>query len=157
MSTDWNTNELASQIEARLPGAVQKSDKGAVWITPGRILEVARVLKSEPRFKFDMLTSLTAVDYIEYFEVVYRFRSLLHNTMAVIKCEVGWNREEPEIASVCGVWRGADFMEREVWDLMGIRFTGRDSLKRIFLWEGFPGHPLRKDFANYEQSIVEEE
>ena len=55
------------------------------------------------------------------------------------------------------IWRGADLQEREVWDLMGIMFDGHPNHKRIMLWEGFPGHPLRKDFATYEQSIVPED
>ena len=57
-----------------------------------------------------------------------------------------YGREEPELPSVISVWRGADLQEREVWDLMGIRFEGHPNMKRIMLWERFPGHPHRKDF-----------
>jgi NADH:ubiquinone oxidoreductase subunit C len=74
----------------------------------------------------------------------------------VIKSKCGLGREEARIPSVFDIWRGADLQEREVWDLMGIIFDGHPNHKRIMLWEGFPGHPLRKDFATYEQSIVPE-
>ena len=57
-----------------------------------------------------------------------------------------YGREEPTAPSVVGVWQGADFQEREIWDLMGVHFTGHPNMKRIMLWEGFAGHPLRKDF-----------
>jgi len=61
---------------------------------------------------------------------------------------------EPSVPSLVSIWSGADYQEREVWDLMGIRFDGHPNHKRIMLWEGFPGHPLRKDYVTYDQSIV---
>ena len=89
--------------------------------------------------------ALTAVDYIDYFEVVYRLTSLRHNHSAVLKTRV-YERDEPVVPSVVPVWKGADLQEREVFDLMGVRFEGHPDLKRIPTWEGFEGHPLRKDF-----------
>ena len=56
--------------------------------------------------------------------------------------------------SVVNIWRGADYQEREVWDLLGIEFSSHPNMKRLFLWEGYPGHPLRKDYITYDQSIV---
>jgi len=64
----------------------------------------------------------------------------------VIKTRLS-GREEPAISSVTDIWQGADLQEREVWDLMGIRFEGHPNMKRVLLWEGFPGHPLRRDFV----------
>jgi NADH-quinone oxidoreductase subunit C len=63
--------------------------------------------------------------------------------MVKVQC---YDRENPSLPSVVGLWQGADFQEREIYDLFGIRFEGHPNLKRIFLWEGFEGHPLRKDF-----------
>jgi len=111
-------------------------------------------LKSRSEFKFDLLSSLTAVDYIDHFEVVYHLTSLPMNSSVVLKARVGFGRTEAEISSVVPIWRGADYQEREVWDLMGIRFDGHPNHKRIMLWEGFPGHPLRKDYVTYDQSIA---
>jgi NADH:ubiquinone oxidoreductase subunit C len=106
---------------------------------------VARFLKENPDLDFAFLTSITAVDYVECFELVYHLLSMRRNHSTVLKTRY-YGREEPTVASVISVWQGADLQEREIWDLMGIRFEGHPNMKRILLWEGFPGHPLRKDF-----------
>ena len=115
---------------------------------------MAKFLRHSPDTQFDLLVSVTAVDFIDHFDMVYHLRSLAYNTFGTLKCSVGWGRKEPTVASLAPIWRGADLQEREVWDLMGIHFEGRASMKRVFLWEGFPGHPLRKDFVEYSQSLV---
>ena len=93
-----------------------------------------------------MLIGVTGVDYVGYFEVVYHLLSLSQNKRAIVKVKCGEGRIDPVMPSVLRVWRGAELQEREVYDLMGIRFEGHDDMKRIFLWEGFEGHPHRKDF-----------
>jgi NADH:ubiquinone oxidoreductase subunit C len=92
------------------------------------------------------LTAISAVDYVEYFELVYHLLSMRRNHKLVVKSRV-FGREDLSAPSVIDVWQGADLQEREIWDLMGIRFEGHPNMKRILLWEGFPGHPLRKDFV----------
>jgi NADH:ubiquinone oxidoreductase subunit C len=82
---------------------------------------------------------------VEYFELVYHLLSMRNNTSAVIKSKI-FGREELSVPSVFSIWQGADLQEREIWDLMGIRFDGHPNMKRVLLWEGFPGHPLRKDY-----------
>src|SRR5690606_4993220 len=77
-------------------------------------------------------------------EVVNHISSLARNHTATLKARVDHDR--PELPTVVPIWSGAHLQEREVYDLMGISFAGHPSMKRIFLWEGFPGHPLRKDF-----------
>ena len=154
MSRELNGQQLGAAIEAAVSGAVVRSTAEAVWIKPESVLEVARFVKDDPELRFDQLCSLTAVDYIDHFELVYRFRSLPHNTTAVIKAKLGFTRDDLEVDSVYDVWRGADLLERETWDLLGIQFRGHPNLKRLMLWEGFPGHPLRKDFLSYDQSVV---
>ena len=72
----------------------------------------------------------------------------------MVKTRVGLGRTDASVPSVVPIWRGADYQEREVWDLLGIRFEGHPNHKRIMLWEGFPGHPLRKDYVTYDQSIA---
>jgi len=109
------------------------------------LLEVAQYLKSSPELDFDYLTSITAVDYYEYFELVYQLTSLKYNHSLVLKTRCyGWDK--PVVPSVVSLWRGADFQEREIYDLMGIRFDGHPNLERIVLWQGFDGHPLCKDY-----------
>ena len=141
--------DVARRINSDLPGAVVRFADGDVWVDPTSILNVARFLKDTPGLEFSFLSSITAVDYIEYFELVYHLVSLTLNQSVVIKAEC-YGRAEVQVQSVSGVWRGADFQEREVWDLFGIRFEGHPNLKRILLWEGFPGHPLRKDYLGQD-------
>jgi NADH-quinone oxidoreductase subunit C len=76
---------------------------------------------------------------------VYHLVSIEHNHDIILKTRL-IDREKPTLASVVNLWKGADFQEREIYDLFGISFTGHPNLKRIFLWEGFQGYPLRKDF-----------
>jgi NADH-quinone oxidoreductase subunit C len=102
-------------------------------------------LKNTPDFDFDYFNFVTAVDYYSYFELVYHLTSTKHNHSVFIKTRC-YDRASPSVPSVVSLWQGADFQEREVFDLFGIKFTGHPNLKRIFLWEGFDGHPLRKDW-----------
>ena len=138
-------NELAHRLEQALPGLVEQWDESAVWVAPSSIAAAARFLHDEPSLDFQFLNSISAVDFIEYFELVYHLTSLRQQHTAVVKARV-YGREEPSLPSVYQVWRGADFQEREIWDLMGVRFDGHPNMKRIMLWEGFEGHPLRKDY-----------
>ena len=154
MTRSWSGEKLAVAIEAFAPGATVESNATDVWIEPDRVREVCEGLRDRSEFKFDLLSGVTAVDYIDHFELVYHLTSLPKKARAVLKVKCGWGREEPEVPSVTPVWRGAELQEREIWDLMGIRLEGHPNLKRIMLWEGFPGHPLRKDLATYDQSLV---
>ena len=137
--------ELARRINEALPDRAVDWNDTDVWVEPDSLKDVAHFLKEDRRLDFAFLTAITAVDYIEFFEVVYHLLSMRKNHNAVIKTRLH-GRGEPEVSSVVDVWRGADLQEREVWDLMGVRFTGHPNMKRVLLWEGFPGHPLRKDF-----------
>ena len=144
--TRWLSGEdLARRIEEAVPGAVEEAGSGAVWVRPERLLPVCRFLRDDPSLALEYLNAVSAVDRLEYFEVVYHLSSLRHNHMAVLKVRA-YPREDPVVPSVVSVWPGADLQEREVWDLMGVRFEGHPNLKRLLLWEEFPGHPLRKDF-----------
>jgi NADH/F420H2 dehydrogenase subunit C len=136
---------LAEKIAATLPNAVVGSDEAQVYLKSDQVLDVCRFLHDDKDLGFDFLAQLTAVDYVDYFEVVYRLVSIEHNHQAVLKTRA-FDRDEPSVPSVYSVWKGADFQEREVYDLMGVRFEGHPNLKRIMLWDGFEGHPLRKDF-----------
>ena len=116
-----------------------------VWIQPERIVEVCRFLKQEQ--SYTRLSFVTALDWHPAeprFEVVYNLHSLERNHWLRLKCRVGG--ETPEIDSVTGVWRAANWYEREVFDLFGIRFRNHPDLRRIMLPEGWEGHPLRKDY-----------
>ena len=145
MTRALNGAELAERINQAHPNSVGESNDRDVWIEPDAIPAVARFLKETPDLDFAFLTAITGVDYIEYFEIVYHLLSMRRNHSAVLKARV-YGRQEPEVPSLVGVWRGAELQEREVWDLMGVRFDGHPNMKRVLLWEDFPGHPLRKDY-----------
>jgi NADH:ubiquinone oxidoreductase subunit C len=138
-------SELAQRLQQALPGSVEEWDESAVWVVPGRVAEIARFLHDDSSLDFRFLNSISAVDFIEYFAVVYHLTSIQRQHTAIVKARV-YGREAPSLPSVYQVWRGADFQEREIWDLMGVRFEGHPNMKRIMLWEGFEGHPLRKDY-----------
>ena len=137
--------DLAERLADGAHGSVEEWAGGSVWVKPSSVEVVARFLRDNPELDFQFLNSISAVDYIEHFEVVYHLTSIQRQHTAVVKTRV-YGREELSLPSVYHVWRGADLQEREIWDLMGIHFEGHPNMKRIMLWEGFEGHPLRKDY-----------
>jgi NADH-quinone oxidoreductase subunit C len=137
--------DVAGQIEKKYPGCIEESGQNSLVVKSDSLPAVAAFLKDTENLKFNYLNYVTAVDYYSYFEVVYQLTSLEFNHSIIVKTRC-YDRANPSVPSVTGVWRGADFQEREIFDLMGINFEGHPNLKRIFLWDGFPGHPLRKDF-----------
>ena len=112
------------------------------------IVEVARFLHDDPAMAFDHITDICSADYpddVERFEVIYHFLSLPHRTRIRLKARV--TEDHPVIGSITSIWKGANFLEREVYDLMGIRFENHPDLRRILMPEDYDeGHPLRKDF-----------
>ena len=140
-----NGSELAEKVGAGVPNSVDRVEDGVLWVKALRIADVAAFMKSDAGLDFNFLNSISAVDYINHFEVVYHLTSLNKRHTAIVKARLD-GREALTLPSVYHLWRGADFQEREIWDLMGISFSGHPNLKRIMLWEGFEGHPLRKDY-----------
>ena len=145
MTVSLSGKEIASQIEEKYPGSVVESSQVNLVVKGDSLLDVARFLRDTEGLDFDFLDFITAVDFYDHFEVVYLLGSLQHNHSLMLKVWC-YDREKPSLPSVMGLWQGADFQEREIYDLFGIRFEGHPNLKRIFLWEDFEGHPLRKDF-----------
>lgn len=142
-------------LKAKYPDAIKADDREGyqgVIVDPDKLLEVSHAIRDE--LGFDYLSSATAVDYLgegDHMEMVYHAYRTTGGGALVFKAQT--DREQPEIPSLVSVWRGADFQEREAWDLYGIKFPGHHNLQRILMWEGFHGHPMRKDWkeAYYEQ------
>jgi len=145
MTVSLSGSEVAEKIKKQLPEAVVEAGGSTVLLKSEAIFAAAEFLKSSPELDFDYLTHITAVDYYDYFEVVYQLTSIEHNHSLVLKTRC-YDRDKAVIPSVVSLWRGADYQEREIYDLMGISFTGHPNLKRIALWDGFEGHPLRRDY-----------
>jgi NADH-quinone oxidoreductase subunit C len=137
---------LAERIGGAIREAVEETSAGWVQVRPQALVEVCRFLRDDRALDGRFLNSISGVDMYDYFEVVYHVTSLSHNHTFALKVRAG--REQPEVPSVASVWLGAQLQEREIFDLLGVRFAGHPDLKRIFLWEGFPGHPLRKDYLS---------
>ena len=111
------------------------------------LLEVMRFLRDDAALAFEMLSDVCAVDYlprVPRFEVVYHLYSVTKNHRLRVKVLV--DGKAPSVPSLTALWPSADWMEREVWDLYGIRFEGHPDLRRILLYDEFEGHPLRKDY-----------
>jgi NADH:ubiquinone oxidoreductase subunit C len=115
--------------------------------------DLAYKLKFEADLAFDFLFCLTGVDMVKFLEVVYHLESTIHKHQVELKVRTE-NRENGAVDTVCDIWRTAEFHEREIFDLVGIRFNNHPDLRRIFLEEGWIGHPLRKDYVD-EVNIVE--
>jgi NADH-quinone oxidoreductase subunit C len=123
------------------------------------LLEIVRFLKEDPKLDFDFLADLTAVDYLgkkdPRFEAVYH--QLSWQSHRRIRVKVPVPEDQPEVDSLTPLWKGANWLEREVWDMFGIRFRGHPDLRRILLYEEFRGYPLRKDYpVNQRQPLVPE-
>jgi NADH-quinone oxidoreductase subunit C len=115
-------------------------------IQPRALVAIMEFLKSDARLLFDMLADITAVDYLgrtPRFDVVYHLLSLKFGRRLRVKVRL--DADSP-VDSLVLLWGNANWLEREVWDMFGIRFSGHPNLKRILLYEEFEGHPLRKDY-----------
>ncbi|MCD8509297.1 MAG: NADH-quinone oxidoreductase subunit C [Bacillus sp. (in: Bacteria)] len=114
-------------------------------------VELAQLLKDDEEMQFDFLSCVTGVDYEEHMEVVYNLYSTTKNQYLYVK--VRTSRDNPSVVSVDSVWKAADYMEREIYDLLGIDFPGHWNLKRILLDDGWEGHPLRKDYITDKKAL----
>jgi NADH-quinone oxidoreductase subunit C/D len=143
---------VEAQLNKAFPGAVVDREGDWLVLVPDQLAAVAAHLRDE--MGFDYLTHVSASDYPDRLEVVYNLyssRLALQGPSLALKVRVP-DKADPHVPSVTPIWNGANFQEREVWDMFGIRFDGHPNLKRILLWEGFEGYPLRKDWheAYYE-------
>jgi NADH-quinone oxidoreductase subunit C len=136
----------------RFPGAAHDPYQGpggddVIFVKPEALLEVCRFLRDDPAMGFNVAPYITAVDYLGQeprFEVVY---NLLSTSRAWrVRLRVRVPGADPVLESVTGVWRGANWFERYCWDMYGIRFTGHPDLRRLYMYDEFVGHPLRKDY-----------
>jgi NADH-quinone oxidoreductase subunit C len=144
--------QVAEKIKERFPEELLnvKEFRGQVSVTlkKDRILDICRYLHDEPDLFFDYLVDVCGVDYLgkkgKRFEVVYHLYSIRHRHAVRIKAEV--DGERPSIDSVMPIWVGANWHEREAYDMYGVVFSGHPDLRRVLLPEDWDGYPLRKDY-----------
>ncbi|MCY4618795.1 MAG: NADH-quinone oxidoreductase subunit C [Chloroflexi bacterium] len=151
MTTQYDATAAMEIVNASAPGAACVED-GVLYLEPALVAEAIESLRDSEESDLIFLCSLTAVDQERHFEVVYHLQSLDLNHILAIKARLT-DREDPTLPSLTGVFHGAHLQEREVYDLFGITFEGHPDLRRMFLWEGFPGYPLRKDFLQMPGQI----
>ncbi|HZP41129.1 MAG TPA: NADH-quinone oxidoreductase subunit C [Candidatus Binatia bacterium] len=150
----------AAAIHARLAarfgdavGALEgaRRDNASATVAPAALVAVCRFLQTEDALAFDCLSNLSGVDYPKrnVIQVVYNLYSYRHRHPFALKVDAA--REDPVVPSVAALWPHAEWQEREVFDLLGVRFEGHPDLRRILMPEDWPGHPLRKDFVEPEE------
>ena len=130
--------------------AEKSGEQLCVRVSADRLFEVMRFLRTDDCCSFEQLCDLTCIDYLNFpkardrYGVIYSLLSITKGHRLWVKCFV--NDPSPEVPSVVNIWKGANWLEREVWDMFGVRFTGHPDLRRILTWEAFEAHPLRKDY-----------
>lgn len=144
MTTRYDAEAAAALVNDAISGAACVDD-GDLYLDSTRLVDAVRVLRDGGESDLVFLCNLTAVDYERHFEVVYHLQSLDLNHILTVKARLH-DHEDPALPSLTGLFHGAHLQEREVYDLFGIRFNGHPNLQRMFLWDGFPGYPLRKNF-----------
>ncbi len=146
--------ELKNHIVSILPEAVFTENKQFLEtiIPSNKLHDVCTLLKNSDQFEVDYLFCLTAVDWNDHFMMVYHLRSTKKNYSLVIKARID-DRQNPEIDTISDIWKTAEFHEREVFDLFGIKFRNHPDLRRLFLEDDY-GYPLRKDFTDEINMIV---
>lgn len=138
--------ELKARISGLFP--VSAFDEAGEWLNVHveevNFTDAMHALHRDPDLSFDFIFCLTCVDWKTHFTMVYHLRSLAHRHMVVVKVKL--DRTNPEISSVCGTWRTAELLEREVFDLFGVKFKHHPDLRRLILTDDWVGYPLRKDY-----------
>jgi NADH-quinone oxidoreductase subunit C len=155
-------DELLAQLESAAPGVATEGrvelGEPIVVVERDAAREFFRALRDRPELGFNFLIDVTAVDYLGRslrFELVYELFSLPHNHRLRVKIRLA--EADPWVHSLADLWKSANWLEREVWDMFGIRFTGHPDLRRILMYEEFVGHPLRRDYpVGKRQPLTEE-
>jgi NADH-quinone oxidoreductase subunit C len=138
---------LREHVGAAIGDLAGEGWNAAAVVETARLVEVARTCRDDAELAFDCLSNLSGVDYPKegHIQVVYHLFSYRHRHLFVLK--VNADRDDPVVPSLAALWSHANWQEREVFDLLGVRFTGHPDLRRILMPEDWPGHPLRKDFV----------
>ena len=150
-----DANEIYASLEKLFAGKVSdlKAEVLEPYLTVDKdaIVEICRFLHSAPGFKFEVLSDLTALDWPkeEKIQVVYHLYSYSNKSQIVLKVDLP--RDNPKVPTLEGVWKVANWFEREVFDLFGVIFEGHSDLRRIMLPEDWVGYPLRKDYVEEEE------
>jgi NADH-quinone oxidoreductase subunit C len=148
------SQELLAAIQAKFSGLQEipkvtgqvRGDELYLAVPAAQLVELCRHIRFDPPLSFDFLSFVTSIDWKTHYEVVYYLTSTMHKHKLVLKVKVE-DRANPEAPTISTVWPTADWQEREIFDLMGIKFQGHYNMRRILLPEDWEGFPLRKDYV----------
>lgn len=152
------TDFLNKKFPGKLLSEYSHCDQFSVYVPADALCDIARALKEEPALKFDFLIDICSVDHLGRawesegrYEIVYTLLSLEHTYRFMLRVKIADHTAAPE--TLCGIWHSANWLEREIWDMMGIEFKNHPNLTKIVTDDELEGHPLRKDFGIvYEHS-----
>ncbi len=149
-----NIEEIKSDLVKNIPGLELQSEGEFLIVPKEKLLQVARFLKENEKYRMDYVSCITGVDYLNkgYLESVNHLYSMEKKQGPVV-LKVRVPRDNPRMPSLVPLYRGAEYQERESYDLLGIVYEGHPDLRRILMWDEFEGHPLRKDFVQEDQDI----
>ncbi len=145
MTVALSGEEVTAKLEQQFASDITESNQNSIVVKKEALADIISFLKDTPEFDFNFLNYITAVDYLEYFEVVYQLTSMQHNHSILVKTRC-YGRENVSVPSIANLYAAANPQEREIYDLMGVSFEGHPNMTRMFLWEGFQGHPQRRDY-----------
>ncbi|MBN4065750.1 NADH-quinone oxidoreductase subunit C [Candidatus Amoebophilus asiaticus] len=144
-----SNEELKDRITSLIPDA-EFNEEGEflnIIVDSDKLYSLAKYLRETEDTDFDYLFCLTCIDWLEYFYTVYHLTSKRHKHTIVLKAKIT-DHDNPGVDTVCDIWKTAEFHEREVYDLFGVKFKNHPDLRRIFLEDDWVGHPLRKDYVD---------
>lgn len=146
--SDAELLRIRERLGAKVLDTLEAQGDSILFLDRAGLRDSFSALKEDRALDYDFLSDITAVDYWKKkaprFELVYQLISMARRRRLRVRVPVPEN--DPSVESLTPIWRGANFLEREVWDLFGIRFIGHPDLRRVLLYEEFQGHPLRKDY-----------
>lgn len=148
-------NSLKDALEKQFPGIKLRVLLDSILLeNPQDLIRIAQYVKESPAFRLDYLSSVTASDFLEYLETIYHFYSMEKKSGPwVLRVRVP--RKNAHVPSLTSLYQSAELQEREAYDLLGIVYDSHPDLRRLFLWEGFEGHPLLKDYEQENTDTLE--
>lgn len=149
--------DLLNKLKAASPEINARLIRESIFLeNTGDLTKVATFLRDNPELKLNYLSSVTGADYLTFLESVYHFYSTEKRT-GPYTLRVRTSREEPKVPSLTPIYRGAEYQEREAYDMYGIEYVGHPDLRRIFMWDEFAGWPMRKDYIGEDCEALDEE
>jgi len=147
--------EIKKELEIHLPGIKLRPIRNSLLIeNPKDLSRVALFLKESPKFLLDYLSSVTGADYLTFLESVYHLYSITKK-QGPVTLRVRVTKHTPKVPSLVPVYQSAELQEREAYDTFGIIYEGHPDPRRLFMWEEFQGHPLRKDYEQEDTEVLE--